>query len=103
MQASLSRLKSQSSSVSVKLPLHFIIIIANMLKQHQPSYCPIHNYFKTHALDLSDEKRTKLVDHEWGYDTVKSLIVEADGPGRVGQNLRRQFQGSPAKNSQATI
>ena len=38
----------------------------------QPSYCPIRNYFKTHALDLSDEKRTKLVD-EWGYDTVESL------------------------------
>jgi len=48
----------------------FIIIIATMSKQ--PSYCPIRNYFKTHALELSDEKRTKLVD-EWGYDTVESL------------------------------
>ena len=69
-------LPSQTARDALSAPIHlpsifrFIIIIATMSKQ--PSYCPIRNYFKTHALELSDEKRTKLVD-EWGYDTVESL------------------------------
>eukprot|EP00956_Cyclotella_meneghiniana_P023341 scaffold45365_cov81-Cyclotella_meneghiniana.AAC.4 len=61
----------------------------------QPSYCPIRNYFKTHALELSDEKRTKIVD-EWGYDTVESLKLMDE------EEWSEIFDGSFNKDSAIT-